>query len=152
MRLCVSSSFDDRRRRVDFSKLTKLRTCYQSVFRARCGSEAADVIGRLIEQAFEDPYYLRMQYRASCALHSDRAHTGTRLRHARLGHWAPPARLTTEGDSTHVPPPPPPPLSDVMRTSSGAQQHVDYTVSLTLVLTSLAYVSLSITPCRLHWC
>ena len=52
-----------------YRQIDKLRMCYTDVFKASCGELAGDVIGQLIEKAFDDPYYLRMQYRPRCSHH-----------------------------------------------------------------------------------
>lgn len=50
-------------------KIDKLRVCYTDVFKTKCGDNAGDVIGQLIAKAFQDPFYLRMQYRPHCSRH-----------------------------------------------------------------------------------
>lgn len=52
-----------------FSILNNLRACYERIFTRECDSEAGRVIGGLMHAVFEDPLYLRYQYRPDCVLH-----------------------------------------------------------------------------------
>lgn len=49
--------------------LEKLRLCYETVFSKECGNFMGGVMSELIRRAFSDPFYLRFDYKADCALH-----------------------------------------------------------------------------------
>lgn len=51
-------------------KLVAVRGCYEHFYSAKCGSAAAAIMGEMIEQAFDDPHYLRMGFRPDCHLHN----------------------------------------------------------------------------------
>lgn len=51
-------------------KLVAVRGCYERFYSAKCSHAAAAIMGEMIEQAFDDPHYLRMGFRPDCHLHN----------------------------------------------------------------------------------
>ncbi|ELT89184.1 hypothetical protein CAPTEDRAFT_227364 [Capitella teleta] len=60
------------------SQLTDLQKCYAEVFSNQCGLQSGALLSTLAQQAFQDPHFLRFNYKPNCTLHSvDQTETKT---------------------------------------------------------------------------
>jgi len=53
-------------------RINSLTVCHKHQFERYCGTEAADVMDKLLRRALNDPVFLRYRYRPRCASHTMR--------------------------------------------------------------------------------